>query len=60
MLLFPLENLTVEMVFMKVARENINRLLFHKNQRHNMAWILPEVKHQYRLFQFQRKATMKN
>ena len=59
-LLFPLEDGTIEVVFVEVAGEYIDLLVFLQKWRDNISRIQPVVEYQDGLFCFQYETTMED
>ena len=59
-LLLPLEDVTIEVVFMEVAGEDIHRLPTPQHTVHHAAWIHPVIEHQDGLLRFEHEAAMED
>jgi hypothetical protein len=59
-LLFPFEDGTIEVVFVEMAGENIDRLVLFQERIYNIIWIQPIIEYQDGFLCFQHKATMKD
>ena len=60
MLFPPLKDCLVEVVFVKMAGKDIDRLIFLQEWWHDITGIQPIVEYQDGLFRFQHKTTMED
>jgi hypothetical protein len=59
MLLSPLKDGTIEMVFVEVAGEDIDGFILLQERQHNAIQVQPVVEYQDGLFRFQHETAMK-